>query len=87
MKNSENPINPTLIKFAENGTAMPVCEEAAAYGNYNTGSIGLTKREHFAGLALQALVTSLSHTNSDEYFAKRALSLADELLKQLENSK
>ena len=49
-------------------------------------SIGLTKREYFAGLALQGLMAQA--TMNEEYNnisrAKFAVDIADELLRQLE---
>lgn len=42
---------------------------------------GLSKREYFAGLAMQGLINNV---NSDKFIAEAAVKLADELLKQLE---
>ena len=49
---------------------------------------GLTKREYFAGLAMQALLTS-GRRNAEYHAntAKSAINMADELLKQLEEKK
>lgn len=44
----------------------------------------LTKREYFAGMAMQALISKPSW-NSYEVIAERAVRMADELLKELEN--
>lgn len=47
---------------------------------------GLTKREYFAGLALQGLISNkVSGFNSDKDLAQLAVSLSEELLKTLEN--
>ena len=63
-----------------------------------TGEVfdGLTKREHFAGLAMQGLITGMGDSdweyfretglNASESAAKLATSFADALLKQLEQS-
>ena len=57
----------------------------------NPSLIGLTKREHYAGLAMQGLISSCDWNfttfNKDliEATSKNAIDLADELLKQLEN--
>ena len=57
----------------------------------NPSLIGLTKREYFAGLAMQGLISSCDWNfttfNKDliESTSKNAIDLADELLKQLEN--
>jgi hypothetical protein len=52
---------------------------------------GLTKREYFAGLAMQGLLaTYLGHyvviLNDKSTIARLSIELADELLKQLESS-
>lgn len=47
---------------------------------------GLTKREYFAGLAMQGLSVYASNGKPDfTMIAKMSVELADELLKQLEN--
>lgn len=47
------------------------------------GTLGLTKREHFAGLAMQGIVAgNVTHGFRDA--AKYAVTLADALLKELE---
>ena len=76
MKNADKPINPVL-------TQSPSLQ--------NDTSLGLTKREYFAGLAMQGLISSCDWNfttfNKDliEATSKNAIDLADELLKQLEN--
>ena len=53
---------------------------------------GLTKREYFAGLAMQGLLTLYDNSGNGlvpnvpnvEYMAKLAVTASDELLKQLE---
>lgn len=57
---------------------------------YSVGHFtGLTKREYFAGLALQGLLANrwtLEHGGSTfKSISKDSVGLADELLKQLEN--
>ena len=80
MKNSDKPINPIVQE--ENigqGGKILMCTE-----------YGLTKREHYVGLAMQALISSCDWNfttfNKDliESTSKNAIDLADELLKQLE---
>jgi hypothetical protein len=46
-------------------------------------TIGLTKREYFAGLAMQGLLAQDSWA-SEKVLAENAIIYADELLKQLE---
>ena len=47
-----------------------------------TRGVGLTKREHFAGLVLQGL---LAHTGPRIILAKEAVKIADALLKELDD--
>jgi hypothetical protein len=44
---------------------------------------GLTKREYFAGLALQGIISKHGVQTDISDFAKDAIKLADQLLKQL----
>lgn len=78
MKNEDKPINPIPEHFDK----------------YQNENIGLTKREYFAGLAMQGLLSN-SYSNGfsqplSEYdsksIAKFSIEYADELLKQLETS-
>lgn len=46
---------------------------------------GLTKREYFAGLAMQGLLSNQRLSATEEELAKASIEVADELLKQLEN--
>ena len=75
MKNADNPINPIPEHFDK----------------YQNENIGLTKREYFAGLAMQGLISSFTEKASYggwgtemEATIKCAIDYADELLKQLE---
>lgn len=83
MKNADKPINPIVQE--ENigqGGKILMCTE-----------YGLTKREHYAGLAMQGLLANSyggmtsggSRTFSPNEISKLAVIHADELLKQLEN--
>ena len=83
MKNGDKPINPIVQE--ENigqGGKILMCTE-----------YGLTKREHYAGLAMQGLLANCnggmtsggSRTFSPNEISKLAVLHADELLKQLEN--
>lgn len=52
---------------------------------YGPGSGGLTKREYFAGLAMQGIIANgdfITSTHQSE-IVKHAIELADELLTQL----
>lgn len=46
---------------------------------------GLTKREYFAGLAMQAIISKIHNQATFERVANDAIEYADELLKALEN--
>jgi len=83
MKNSQNKNYPAFsVSMAGDATTEK--------------SMGLTKREYFAGLAMQAIISNqeLRHdlikdqkadgTNHENYIAFHAVNLADKLLIQLE---
>ena len=81
MKNADKPINPIVQE--ENigqGGKILMCTE-----------YGLTKREHYAGLAMQGLLalpdkgTYGSFDKAIERICEVSVKFADELLKQLEN--
>lgn len=76
MKNSDKPIYPHLESS---------CNEQNQIDEIwvTSGKEGLTKREYFAGVALQGLVANL-HNNSPKFIAEVAVKIADELLKELE---
>jgi hypothetical protein len=54
--------------------------------------LGLSKREYFAGLAMQgmlsnrAIIDSASQPEQRDYLVKFSIEIADELLKQLESN-
>jgi hypothetical protein len=53
--------------------------------NVKIKTAGLTKREYFAGLAMQGIMTNVSYPLGikTEIVASKSIELADELLKQL----
>jgi hypothetical protein len=54
--------------------------------DYSQGHFeGLTKREYFAGLAMQAIVSNTSLLVDKDMVVRNAIYYADELLKQLSN--
>ena len=85
MKNADKPINPsTSIKISNT--------EFFEYNlpNQERQYSGLTKREHYAGLAMQGLLTLPdkgtfgSFDEAIEWICEVSVKFADELLKQLE---
>ncbi|MDV3536818.1 hypothetical protein CMU91_14965 [Elizabethkingia anophelis] len=74
MKNANEPISPVLTQSAL---------------LQNETSLGLTKREYFAGLAMQAIIPNWNLMKGVERgaVADIAVKMADSLLKQLENTK
>lgn len=51
------------------------------------GKIGLTKREYFAGMALNGLISGASQNSwHEKNFAIGAINLADALIKELNNA-
>lgn len=72
MKNADNPINPIPEHFDK----------------YQNENIGLTKREYFAGLAMQGMLANSSLNNlKEETVAEISVLCADKLLENLENTK
>ena len=83
MKNADKPINP--LKRANNAFYD---EKDESFINRIKPLIGLTKREYFAGLAMQGLCSNqefLKNLNGDpNLIAQACIEIVDELLKQLE---
>lgn len=83
MNNGEKPIYPTEVDLfgdVEKTSIVDGSKDGVPF------FIGLTKREYFAAKAIQGL---LSHTignglRGKEDYARKAIEIADELLKQLE---
>lgn len=75
MKNGNESIYPSE-KLVDGGHPM--------LDNVKVKTKGLTKREYFAGLAMQGLLAKEGVWSSDEILAQRSIEIADELLKQLE---
>ena len=72
MKNSELPAFPKPHTNSDGSVQHDV---------YN----GLTKREYFAGLAMQSIITMPYYENiEDKIIVADSVAIADELLKQLE---
>lgn len=70
MENSEKPIHPI---------------EGSHQGIHPQMAIGLTKREYFAGLAMQCILSNPEFMDlSESGVSENAIKQADELLKQLE---
>lgn len=87
MKNADKPIYPTTSKKI-NDTEFFEYELPDKERQYS----GLTKREYFAGLAMQGLISTFTEKASYgglgteiEETIECAIYYADELLKQLEN--
>ena len=76
MKNADKPIYP-FNEIDWNRSSSEVT-------TYYSQESGLTKREYFAGLAMQGLLAA-NNGQTQKYLAKKAIELSDELLKQLEN--
>ena len=82
MKNADKPINPITRSCQQ---------EEDDFVNKWTPLIGLTKREHYAGLAMQGLLampdkgTYNSFDEAIERICEVSIKFAAELLKQLEN--
>ena len=92
MKNSDMPAMPSSEKIDPR-----VIAQAAGAGCPIKPEIqyqGLTKREHFAGLAMQSLIAGMLYqksgvigvNNCEHRLAKDAIQAADALLKELEKA-
>lgn len=81
MNNGDKPATAITIELGEMASA-----QARATGNKVDALVylGLTKREHFAGLAMQGLLFGRQVNVGD--LAKEALAAADALLAALEKS-
>ncbi len=76
MKNGKEPITPCTIQGRQGWGDKPTISDREVYG--------LTKREYFAGLAMQGILSNPEFNNLDiENSAVLAVNQADELLKQL----
>ena len=71
MNNADMPASPISVS----STGGNLCSSDFEYGE------GLTKREHFAGLAMQGL---LAHYGDSDTYCSTAIEYADALLKALE---
>ena len=90
MKNADKPINPVMMQQV--GENKFRASKPSDPKEWNIPTEGLTKREYFAGLAMQGLISSFTEKASYggwgtemEATIKCAIDYADELLKQLEN--
>jgi hypothetical protein len=81
MKNSDMPANPISVSQGASGDFLTT-------DDYGVG-MGLSKREHFAAMAMQGIASNHSlvdDAGSAEWVAKQSLSYADALLAALEES-
>ena len=95
MKNADKPIYPTLMQQVGDNEFEPANlhpkSQHRFVPEYSIMTGGLSKKEFYAGLAMQAMISNpniIRPKESDEefkYFSERAIKYADELLKQLEN--
>lgn len=91
MKNSEQPINPTLLRQVGHNEYRVVSEKDSREGMLLSSYLGLTKREYFAAMAMQGLLVNFNahgyYGNSDHHpcVGHIAVQCADELLKAIEN--
>jgi hypothetical protein len=76
MRNGEKPILPCIIKGKQGFGSQPTIPDKEVYG--------LTKREYFAGLAMQGLMSNSKVIINDIDNMSACVRIADELLKKLE---
>ena len=75
MNNADKPATPISVSSSTHGN---ICSSDFEYGE------GLTKREHFAGLAMQGLMSDEAGYLRWSDLAKDSVAVADALLEQLE---
>ncbi|WP_312306497.1 hypothetical protein [Chryseobacterium sp.] len=90
MKNANKPINPVMMQQVGENEFRASRDNDPIEWRFPTE--GLTKREYFAGLALQGLIANSSlcpfiEQGDREILAQEAVIMSDELLKALENEK
>ena len=89
MNNGKQPISPTMYtKFGDGADDYQPLKDGQKTG-WEVKFGGLTKREYFAGLAMQGLLSSFMYNAENGFYGKdvvvsTAIEYADELLKQLE---
>lgn len=87
MNNADKPINPQVYNQCGTDDYEPLVDGKKT--GFEKKMPGLTKREYFAGVALQGILSnrwSMEFGNyNEEAKAEMAIKQADELLKQLEN--
>lgn len=82
MKNADMPAMPTIANLDRDQDKF--YEKQVSNNDYML--FGLTKREHFAGLAMQGMISAEYGAKvSPGQWAKDALEAADALLAELEN--
>jgi hypothetical protein len=85
MENGKEPITPCTIQGRQGWGDKPTISDREVYG--------LTKREYFAGLAMQGLLANPNFQDNGSgasipiQVTVSAIKYADELLKQLDNIK
>jgi len=79
IKNGDMPVN-ALTGYAYENFESAVNKS----GSYNPECQGLTKREHFAGLAMQGILSHSFGRVNPEGCAMASMQFADALLKELE---
>ena len=84
MNNGNEPINPTNVQQVGNEVFRPIRDNDPK--EHNVSFLGLTKREYFAAMAMQGLMSNSKVMINDMDNINQCVLIADELLKQLEVS-
>ena len=80
MNNSDMPAMPSKVSVnRDSGDVQPY-----QFGNDDFSTPGLTKREHFVGLAMQGMLTNPGDYSKPEHVAHDAIMYADAILTALE---
>ena len=84
MKNSEQPIAPITLRQIGDNDFRIATEKDIREGQFLKSFGGITKREYFAGLAMQGIISL--NGGSPNGIAETAMQYADALLLELEKS-
>jgi hypothetical protein len=94
MKNSEQPITPTTLRQVGDFEYRIATSRDVMESKFLTSYFGLTKREYFAALAMQGLLSNPEWMHKDGNFkmlndefdvAVVSVGMADAVLKELDN--
>ena len=84
LKNKDIPIAPITLRQIGDNSFRIACEKDLKEGQFLSSHLGLSKREYFAGLAMQALISKWGVDEHIDECSRRAVQASDSILKELE---